>query len=226
MDIRKRAELLMRFIEICDAELFPNKPVTVYVINKSFISGRDTASYNNPLYLKMILLVPIIIIQYGITQLLFLAKPSLQRRKKVILSSYLLRSIKIACSRESYFVKKQKDLLGMDGIKVASIACHEVRHRFQYYYGRGELNKDGESYEDKNLFASYEAGRLKAHTFLKKLGEDDLEEESDAHFVQQVLIKRLVEKFPDGAFSKDDFRTFVKENKKILTWRNSYLRQR
>jgi hypothetical protein len=226
MSIKDRAELLKKLIEICDKEIFPERQCTVHVVNKSFISGGNTASYNNPEYLKMVLFTPVILFLFVCSKISFFIKRSLRNRQNVILCSYNAQCIKIGFYRESYFVMKRKDLLDMDLVKLASIACHEVRHRVQYYHSTGMLHEDEKSYGNVKLLEIYGAGRLKARGSLDrtKVKKDDLECESDAYFIQNILTKRLNDQFLDGIFSIAEFRTFVRENKNLLIWKNPYLK--
>lgn len=214
MNIKARAELLKSFIEICDTEIFPAKPASVYVINKASTNDKNTvASYNQALYLKMLWVVPLMVLYSLSRQVLFLLKKTLQRRKSLISTIYFLRTIKTAIRHESYFAVKQKHLLEMDLIKIAGIACHEVRHRFQFY----DITNKLKACENVRLLEVYNASRSKIKSY------EELE--IDARFVQYQITKRLFEKFPDGSFSKTDFRTFVQENKEILAWRNPHLKQ-
>ena len=45
--IKEKIEILKRFIEICDSEIFPQKPICIYVINNSLFNDQNIASYNN-----------------------------------------------------------------------------------------------------------------------------------------------------------------------------------
>jgi hypothetical protein len=226
MNIKARAELLKKFIEICDAEIFPEKQCTVYLVNKSSVRGGATASYNNTEYLKMILFTPFILFLFALSKIIFLVKRSSSNRKNVILQSYVVKTIKIGFHPESYFVMKQKHLLNMDLVKLASIACHEVRHRVQYYHITSSSHEVEKCDENAELFKLYSAGRLKSIDTLnrKKVKKKDLECEGDAYFIQNILTKRLKDEFPDGSFSIAEFRIFIRENKDILVWRNSYLK--
>lgn len=224
MDIKKRAELLKKFIEICDKEIFPANPLTVYVVNKSFINSTNTASYNNTDYFRMVMFTPVIFFSFIFTQMLFFIKRTLRQRKNLIIRTYRLRYIKIALDCESYFVTKHKPLLGMDAIHLASIACHEVRHRCQYRYGRKGIQNERSS-NDLKLLELYESGRLKAGEKLAlKAMKYNWELESDAYFIQILIKNRLVEKFSEEGLSISDFRIFIQENKKLLTWENPYLK--
>jgi uncharacterized membrane-anchored protein len=226
MDIKSRAELLKMFIEICDTEIFPERKGSVYVVNKSFIGGNETASYNNTKYIKMVLLTPVILFFFALAKITFLVKKSLKNYQNLIWLSYSMRSIKIGFERESYFVKKQKDLLNNDLVKLASIACHEVRHRVQHYHVASFFNVSKKHCENAELLEIYSAGRLNAQESLNrsKVKKCDLECESDAYFIQNIITKLLNDEFPNGSFSFEEFRTFVQENKNLLIWRNPYLK--
>lgn len=226
MDIKSRAKLLKKFIEICDTEIFPKKQLKVYIFNKSFFSDNHTASYNNTQYLKMILIIPVILFLFILSKIIFLVKRNLSNRQNVILLTHSLKSIKIGFQSESYFVLKQKNLLNMDLIKLASIACHEVRHRVQYCHITTSPNEGEKCYESAELLKQYKDGRLKAIELLNqmKIKKEDLEYESDAHFIQSILKKRLKEEFPNGSLSITEFRIFIQKNKNLLIWRNPYLK--
>lgn len=227
MNIKQRAELLKNLIEICDTEIFPTNPIDVHIINKSLRDNPDTASYNTTLYFKMMVFVPLIIIIFVIVKMMFFLKRNSLHRQYVVMAFDNLRLIRIGMKSESYFVTKQKHLLKMDALKLASIACHEVRHRVQYHYIEGMLTKICKPHVDLGLLERYRLGRLKAQTAIAsslKVNKNDLETECDARFIQHIIEKRLSEKFPDGKFSDADFRNFIQENKELLIWENPYLK--
>ncbi len=227
MSIKRQAEMLKKFIEICEEEHFPNNTLDVHILNQSVLENTNTASYNHGYYIKFLLLPFAFLVAYLYGGIVFFFKRSLQNRHNIMIACNALRFIKIILGGESYFITKQKHLQNMNAVRLAGIAYHEVRHRFQHYYIKGKMTKRGQTYENKQLLSIYEAGResaIESLTF-KKIKKDQLELECDALFVQHIFTKYLTQRFPDGNINEKDFRAFVRENKNLLIWENPYLKQ-
>ena len=224
----EREKKLKRFIEICDAEVFPKNPLKVFITRKRF-GERGLASLTLKGHTRYFILESIVttLFKYSLLLLLYPFVPRFIPRRKwrrdlgyyQYLMVHLLRSMRnmwylvIPCTHYS----KKNDL------DLAYIAWHEVRHRVQI-----ENKYTFDTIEKKNdemLIAAFKNVRpLFEETLLidTRYEKSEITREIDAEFIAWSMETYAKRELPDiNNISEEVFRNFVKDYISLLTWKNS-----
>ena len=225
MNIHERANKLKRFIEICDSELFPHKPLGVHCVNKRYAPRGMVAlnilrSRNCKYYIDRISLFSSIISGY-FSSLSF--KKTKWSRRFLLQAQGAFRFLKISSHTMWYEIKNCRAIGTHSDLEMVRTACHEVRHRVQIQkaYEKGEISLENE----EKLRIIFKGN----HEMLRKLfistgtyANWEINREIDAHFIAMLMESYMKAEIKtiNASISEESFRAFVRSYSHLMKWKN------
>jgi len=220
--IQQNIAKLKRFMEICDAEIFPGSTCKVYIANKRY-RERGMASFNlrDASLDKTFVYLCIVFLRYiRSTVLYFFSRKRIYKCNKLRylgLIGYHRRRL----HKTWYQIVLKSSYASQTDLELAYIAWHEVRHRVQFLrkYTLDKITKE----QEEGLLASFRQVRpiLDEGSEISRYHESEFDREVDANFIAWALETYAKREFENlDSISEEIFKSFVITYTKLLTWKN------